>query len=230
MSKTMEQDLSNYHDGCKCQHCETIRRAEGALEKAEHGLIEALAGPWGRAEGAIHTQYELEAMESKYEPGVWSKSAAVDALPTVKEMNQEIVKHMLDKMPDGALQDAFTYGIGVWRIGPNGLAEHVPLDDPAAQDAIDDWALVNRPKPPVTTGFLDYFPDAIRAVAAVSAQGNAQHGTTGWDRSKSSDHPNCLGRHFLERGKLDTDGHRHSAKVAWRALALLQEEIEADRA
>jgi hypothetical protein len=28
-------------------------------------------------------------------------------------------------------------------------------------------------------------------------------------------------RHFVERGTVDTDGVRHSAKVAWRALAPL---------
>jgi len=36
-------------------------------------------------------------------------------------------------------------------------------------------------------------------------------------------------RHFVERGTLDTDGVRHSAKVVWRALALLQKEIEGER-
>ena len=36
-------------------------------------------------------------------------------------------------------------------------------------------------------------------------------------------------RHFLDRGKLDSDGLRHSAKVAWRALALLQKEIEGEQ-
>ena len=36
-------------------------------------------------------------------------------------------------------------------------------------------------------------------------------------------------RHFLQRGSLDGDGLRHSAKMAWRALALLQKEIEADK-
>jgi hypothetical protein len=33
-------------------------------------------------------------------------------------------------------------------------------------------------------------------------------------------------RHIMERGTLDTDGTRHSAKAAWRVLALLQEELE----
>lgn len=37
-------------------------------------------------------------------------------------------------------------------------------------------------------------------------------------------------RHFVERGKLDSDGLRHSAKMAWRALALLQKELEREAA
>jgi hypothetical protein len=32
----------------------------------------------------------------------------------------------------------------------------------------------------------------------------------------------------MERGSVDVDGTRHSAKLAWRALALLQEELERD--
>jgi hypothetical protein len=85
---------------------------------------------------------------------------------------------------------------------------------------------------PVATGVIDYFPDAIAAVAAVSKIGNDQHNPgkpLHWDRSKSTDESDALMRHFIERGALDTDGARHSAKVAWRALALLQKEIEADR-
>jgi hypothetical protein len=35
-------------------------------------------------------------------------------------------------------------------------------------------------------------------------------------------------RHLLDRGTLDTDGLRHTAKVAWRALALLQRELDAE--
>jgi hypothetical protein len=33
-------------------------------------------------------------------------------------------------------------------------------------------------------------------------------------------------RHFTERGTVDTDGKRHSAKMVWRALAILQMELE----
>jgi hypothetical protein len=85
---------------------------------------------------------------------------------------------------------------------------------------------------PIATGCLDYFPDAIAAVADLSRVGNDQHNPgqpLHWSRGKSDDHPDCLVRHLLERGTIDTDGVRHSAKVAWRALAILQLEIEAAR-
>jgi hypothetical protein len=86
---------------------------------------------------------------------------------------------------------------------------------------------------PLCTGVFDYFPDALAEVAIVSQAGNDQHNPgqpLHWSKHKSSDHADCLLRHQLERGTLDTDGMRHSAKVAWRALAQLQIEIEAERA
>lgn len=84
---------------------------------------------------------------------------------------------------------------------------------------------------PVATGFIDYFPDAVAEVARLSKVANEQHnpGTPlHWDRSKSGDESDALMRHFLERGTIDDDGQRHSAKVAWRAMALLQKELEAE--
>lgn len=97
---------------------------------------------------------------------------------------------------------------------------HLPAD-PAARKSF-----------PLASGLLDYFPDALLAVAHVSQAATDQHHPgelTHWDRNKSVDEANTLMRHFLDRGTLDTDGLRHSAKVAWRALALLQKEIEAAR-
>lgn len=85
---------------------------------------------------------------------------------------------------------------------------------------------------PIATGVLDYFPDALAEVARVSRIGNDQHNPgkpLHWDRSKSTDEADCLIRHFLQRGTKDTDGALHSAKMAWRALALLQKELEAAR-
>lgn len=86
-----------------------------------------------------------------------------------------------------------------------------------------------RKEYPIATGLMDYFPDALMEVAHVSWVGNQKHnpGTpVHWDRSKSKDEADALIRHFLDRGKLDEDGQRHSAKVAWRALAMLQKELE----
>lgn len=90
-----------------------------------------------------------------------------------------------------------------------------------------------RKRIPVAGGVLNYFPDAILAIAEVSAAGNEQHNPgkpLHWDRAKSGDEDEALMRHFMQRGTLDTDGLAHSAKMAWRAMALLQKEIEADLA
>ena len=85
---------------------------------------------------------------------------------------------------------------------------------------------------PIATGVIDYFPDALAAIAECSYIGNLQHNPDQplhWDRSKSGDESDALIRHFIERGTVDTDGIRHSTKTAWRALALLQKEIEASQ-
>lgn len=82
---------------------------------------------------------------------------------------------------------------------------------------------------PIVTGVLDYFPDAILAVAELSRIGNDQHNPgepLHWSRDKSTDHADCLGRHMIDRGTADVDGVLHIVKVAWRALALAQLEIE----
>ena len=86
-----------------------------------------------------------------------------------------------------------------------------------------------RKEQPVARGVLDYFPDAMAAVAHVSFVANEQHNPgepMHWARGKSTDHADCIVRHLMDRGNIDDDGLRHSAKAAWRALALLQEEIE----
>ena len=86
-----------------------------------------------------------------------------------------------------------------------------------------------RKQIPITTGVLDYFPLAMAEVAKCSWAGNQQHHPDKelhWDKTKSTDHADCIARHLVDRGKFDTDGQRHSAKLAWRALALLQLELE----
>lgn len=90
-----------------------------------------------------------------------------------------------------------------------------------------------RKKIPIGTGVLDYFPAALAEIAKVSHAGNEQHNPgqpLHWARGKSTDQADTMLRHFLERGTLDSDGVRHSAKMCWRALAILQLELEAEGA
>lgn len=86
-----------------------------------------------------------------------------------------------------------------------------------------------RKKYPVTTGFVDYFPDAIAACAHLSWLGNQKHNPgqeLHWSRGKSADHDNCQGRHLIERGSLDNERIEHMVQKAWRAMAELQEYLE----
>lgn len=95
-----------------------------------------------------------------------------------------------------------------------------------------------RKRFPVTTGFMDYFPDAVAAVAEISFLGNLKHNPgepLHWARGKSMDHADCIGRHLVERGGyeiIEIAGvkykMRHTAAMAWRSMALLQEELEAE--
>ena len=90
----------------------------------------------------------------------------------------------------------------------------------------------DRKERPLFSGVLKYFPDALLEVAYVSFKGNEQHNPGSplhWDRSKSTDEADACARHLAQSGTYDTDGVRHTAKVAWRALALLQKEIEQEK-
>jgi len=86
-----------------------------------------------------------------------------------------------------------------------------------------------RNRYPMADGLLDYFPNALACVAELSRIANDQHNPgepMHWARHKSRDHANKIVRHLIDRGKRDSDGVLHSVKVAWRALAMAQEEIE----
>lgn len=113
------------------------------------------------------------------------------------------------------------YGAEAWIASTRGANMNQLPTDPQERKDI-----------PMATGLLDYFPDALAEVAHVSKVGNDQHNPgqpLHWAKHKSTDQADCIMRHLVERGTSDMDGQRHSAKVAWRALALLQMEIEAER-
>jgi hypothetical protein len=104
-----------------------------------------------------------------------------------------------------------------------------PDPKPELESGLFPSNAVDRKKLPVGTGVLDYFASALIEVARVSFVGNEQHNPgqpLHWDRSKSSDEWDTVVRHGMDRGKIDTDGVRHSAKMCWRALAILQKEME----
>jgi len=106
------------------------------------------------------------------------------------------------------------------------------IDPPAKQATlVQESPSQARKNKPVVRGALDYFPAALLAVAELSRLGNEKH-NPGEEmhhaRGKSSDHADCLVRHLMERGTVDPEsGLSHTVAVAWRALALLQEELEA---
>ncbi len=86
-----------------------------------------------------------------------------------------------------------------------------------------------RKQVPVYSGFVKYFPLAMAEVAQLSRIGNEQHNPgkpLHWDRSKSGDELDAAMRHLLEAGAMDVDGVRHSTKLAWRAMANLEKELE----
>lgn len=88
---------------------------------------------------------------------------------------------------------------------------------------------------PVATGVLNYFPDAIYAVAEVSRRGNDQHNPgkpLHWAREKSTDQLDAAVRHIMDHmcgHRIDKDGNRTLAQAAWRILAECQLDIESEK-
>lgn len=93
-----------------------------------------------------------------------------------------------------------------------------------------EWENLSNKDFPVFSGVMRYFPLALLEVSRVSVAGNKQHNEgvsfLYWDRKKSNDHTDALARHLINAGMRDNDGILHSAKVAWRALANLELELE----
>jgi hypothetical protein len=109
------------------------------------------------------------------------------------------------------------------------FADPPPATEPVRYARLlDGLSSAERKRYPMAAGLLDYFPDAMAAVANVSFEGNEKHNPgepLHWARGKSMDHADCIARHLNQRGGFDGK-IRHSAALAWRAMALLQEELE----
>lgn len=134
-----------------------------------------------------------------------------------------------------------------WRREHGEEAPTVKVSEEPEQDVAVPIATDAKPKPhrgfpssghnrkdyPLYDGLLRYFPNALAEVAHCSKVGNDQHNPgepLHWAKEKSSDHGNCIVRHLTQAGTLDDDGVAHSSKLAWRALAFLECEIEQQRA
>lgn len=104
--------------------------------------------------------------------------------------------------------------------------KHEPLVPPHALRIPSPLPLdsAERKTYPLYRGLMAYFPAALAAVAHHSWKGNEKHNPglpMQHARGKSTDHEDCIMRHLMEG---DYEG------VAWRALALLQEKLEAEGA
>jgi hypothetical protein len=136
---------------------------------------------------------------------------------TLKHSNDILNQDMENKLienPTSAVEDVL--------LVPDELKE----DRPSLPEE-DDL----RQQFPLATGLLDYFPNALAYVALISKQGGDKHHPgepLHWERGKSMEHADKIMRHLVDRGKKDKHGLRHSGGLAWRALANLQEELEAD--
>lgn len=107
-------------------------------------------------------------------------------------------------------------------------------DDFENKSILSDLTAAERKTRPVFSGVLAYFPDALVEVAHVSFVANEQHNPgepLHWDKSKSTDEADAELRHMIEglTSKYDSDGLRHKAKKAWRALADLQRELDEEK-
>lgn len=98
---------------------------------------------------------------------------------------------------------------------------------PAVRVLPDDDA--KRREYPLYDGLFAYFPAALCAVANWSKIGNDKHNpgeALHWAREKSTDHQNKILRHLFDYDVKDENGIIEAVPLAWRALALLQTELE----
>ena len=115
---------------------------------------------------------------------------------------------------------------------PSYTEMHEALKKRGPGDWLQSLSSAERKECAVSRGIFAYFPDAIALVARHSVRTNEKHNPgqpVHWNREKSSDHEDCIGRHSIavavDPNSLD-DGQPHIVCRAWRALAALQEWAE----
>lgn len=92
-----------------------------------------------------------------------------------------------------------------------------------------------RKNTPVFSGVLKYFPLAIMEISRVSRIANEQHNPgepMHWAKEKSIGTGDESVRHLMDWGRgeiYDTDGTKHLSKFAWRALELLERNLQDEK-
>ena len=109
----------------------------------------------------------------------------------------------------------------VWRLMEE---DHPPVPEEVVPAKSESQ---RRKETPMCTGVLDYFPDALAAVARASRVGNDKHNPgqpLHWARDKSNDHADCVVRHMATRTEIESEsGETHAVHALWWALAMVQE-------
>lgn len=134
------------------------------------------------------------------------------ALTAVAETNDGEEHFPVERLPE-ALRERDLVDLAVYALG----VLQFELTDAKAIPATNTLAEL-----------LNTYAAALAAVAQVSWYGNEKHNPgqpLHHARGKSMDHFDCIARHYVERGGFDGP-MRHSACLAWRALAALQEDLE----
>lgn len=100
--------------------------------------------------------------------------------------------------------------------------------DPNGTDPRAGGAKLDAGKPCLWRGLIDYFPQALDAVATVATFGAAKYSWGGWRTVPEGfeRYSDAMVRHLVAesaQGPLDNDsGLHHAAHVAWNALARLE--------
>lgn len=88
-----------------------------------------------------------------------------------------------------------------------------------------------RKKIPIYSGFINYFPDAMAAVASHSFVNNEKHNPgepLHWAREKSTDQLDALARHLSELPSAQNiqEEIEYLKAIVWRSAAQLQLKME----
>jgi hypothetical protein len=226
-------------------------RGDGVVQRVESRQVDGrrpqvwvfVTGTWDEHEGEETWPFEQERVEliESYEYPTLTRETAPQVAEEIEEARKRYgLMREADDIVDGCQGACGSCACGsdFVSISPEAQAAYEAwykdsqggesqASEPVQTLPVDSQ---ERKDTPVCSGVFDYFPAALAEVARVSKAGNDKHNPgepLHWARGKSMDQADALARHLLDRGGFDPDtGLRHTAELAWRALAMLQLELE----